>query len=377
MTSVDSTSDDRPASSGGVSSASTGSEPRPGGPAPSGFSAWLTALLSLIGKLDRVWLALAALLAVLALADPGQAGESVLFMTDSFLWIAPFLLLSVLLAAWLKAAGVDRLVGRVGARAPAAAILLAALFGALSPFCSCGVVPLVAALLVVGVPLPAVMAFWVSSPLMDPEQFILMAATLGLGFTLAKTAAAVAMGLLAGLATLAVQRAGGFSDPLKAGLGEGCKSGVSEAAELRWAIWRDAARRREFTVEALRVAEFLAKWLLLAFAIESLMVAWLPPDLIATHLGGSGWQAIPLSVALGVPAYLNGFAAIPLVGELMNMGMMPGAALAFLTAGAVTSIPAAMAVYALVRPPVFLWYLAIALTGSLASGFLYQAALVL
>jgi uncharacterized membrane protein YraQ (UPF0718 family) len=248
--------------------------------------------LSLIGKLDRVWLALAALLAILALADPGQAGESVLFMTNSFLWIAPFLLLSVLLAAWLKAAGVDRLVGRVGARAPAAAILLAALFGALSPFCSCGVVPLVAALLVVGVPLPAVMAFWVSSPLMDPEQFILMAATLGLGFTLAKTIAAVAMGLLAGLATLAVQRAGGFGEPLRAGLGKGCKSGVSEAAELRWAIWRDAARRRDFTVEALRVAEFLAKWLLLAFAIESLMVAWLPPDLIATHLGGSGWQAI-------------------------------------------------------------------------------------
>ncbi len=115
-----------------------------------------------------MWLALAALLAVLALADHGQAGESVLFMTDSFLWIAPFLLLSVLQAAWLKAAGVDRLVGRVGARAPAAAIVLAALFGALSPFCSCGVVPLVAALLVVGVPLPAVMAFWVSSPLMDP-----------------------------------------------------------------------------------------------------------------------------------------------------------------------------------------------------------------
>ncbi len=79
-------------------------------------------------------------------------------------------------------------------------------------------------------------------------------------------------------------------------------------------------------------------------------------------------------MALGVPAYLNGFAAIPLIGELMNMGMLPGAALAFLTAGAVTSIPAAMAVYALVKPPVFLWYLAIALTGSLASGFAYQAA---
>ncbi len=321
-----------------------------------------------------MWLALAGLFAALALADPGQAGDSIRFTVDSFLWITPFLLLSVVLAAWLKAAGVDRLVARLGAGAPLAAILLAALFGALSPFCSCGVVPLVAGLLVVGVPLPAVMAFWVSSPLMDPEQFVLMAATLGLGFTLAKTTAAVAMGLLAGLATLAVQRVGGFGDPLRAGLSRGCAAGAAGPAELRWAVWRDGLRRRVFAIEAFRVAEFLAKWLLLAFALESLMVAWLPPGLIAEHLGASGWQAIPLSVALDVPAYLNGFAAIPLIGELMNMGMLPGAALAFLTAGAVTSIPAAMAVYALVKPPVFLWYLAIALTGSLASGFAYQAA---
>lgn len=336
--------------------------------------AWLSALTARAGRLDRVWLALAMLLAVLALANPAQARASLWFMTESFLWIAPFLLLSVLLAAWLKAAGVDRLIGRVGARAPAAAIVLAALFGALSPFCSCGVVPLVAALLVAGVPLPAVMAFWVSSPLMDPEQFILLAATVGLGFTLAKATAAVAMGLLAGFMTRAIQRVGGFGEPLKADLGAGCQGSGPDAAALR----REPARRRRrvFAGEALRVAEFLAKWLLLAFAIESLMVAWLPPELIAAHLGGSGWQAIPLSVVLGVPAYLNGYAAIPLVGQLMNMGMAPGAALAFLTAGAVTSIPAAMAVYALVRAPVFLWYLTIALAGSLASGLLYQAVLL-
>ena len=336
-------------------------------------------LWSRLKRLDRVWLALAALFTGLAAFDLAQAEASLWFMTDAFLWILPFLLLSVVLAAWLKAAGIDKLVARLGASAPLVAIGLAALFGALSPFCSCGVVPLVAALLVAGVPLPAVMAFWVSSPLMDPEQFILMAATLGLGFTLAKTTAAIAMGLLAGVATLALQRAGGFDSPLRPGLKGGCSGGSDGEAPsgLRWAFWQEPARRRDFAEEGLRVGEFLAKWLLLAFALESLMVAWMPPGLIAEHLGGAGWQAIPLSVVLGVPAYLNGFAAIPLIGELMNMGMMPGAALAFLTAGAVTSIPAAMAVYALVKPPVFLWYLAIALTGSLASGFAFQAAQVL
>ena len=80
---------------------------------------------------------------------------------------------------------------------------------------------------------------------------------------------------------------------------------------------------------------------------------------------------------VGVPAYLNGFAAVPLVGGLMDLGMVSGAALAFLVAGGVTSLPAAMAVFALVRRPVFLWYLACALAGSLLVGYAYQAAVVL
>jgi len=38
-------------------------------------------------------------------------------------------------------------------------------------------------------------------------------------------------------------------------------------------------------------------------------------------------------------------------------------------------LPAAMAVFALVRRQVFAWYVALSLTGSLATGFLYQLAI--
>jgi hypothetical protein len=44
-----------------------------------------------------------------------------------------------------------------------------------------------------------------------------------------------------------------------------------------------------------------------------------------------------------------------------------------MVAGAVTSIPAAMAVFVLVRRPVFALYLVFGLTGSLAAGLSYQA----
>ena len=75
---------------------------------------------------------------------------------------------------------------------------------------------------------------------------------------------------------------------------------------------------------------------------------------------------------MGVPAYLNGYAALPLVGGLIGQGMAPGAGMAFLIAGGVTSIPAAMAVWALARPPVFGLYIALSLTGAFAVGLLFQ-----
>jgi uncharacterized membrane protein YraQ (UPF0718 family) len=65
-----------------------------------------------------------------------------------------------------------------------------------------------------------------------------------------------------------------------------------------------------------------------------------------------------------------------LVAGLLNMGMLPGAALAFVTAGAVSSIPAAIAVYALVKKPVFAIYLILGLIGSMLAGYAYQLFLV-
>jgi len=79
-----------------------------------------------------------------------------------------------------------------------------------------------------------------------------------------------------------------------------------------------------------------------------------------------------VATLIGVPAYLNGYAALPLVGGLIGQGMAPGAGLAFLVAGGVTSLPAAIAVWALVKRRVFFLYVGLALTGSFAAGLLFQ-----
>jgi hypothetical protein len=102
------------------------------------------------------------------------------------------------------------------------------------------------------------------------------------------------------------------------------------------------------------------------------MLVWLPAERVTALLGGDGLGPIALGTLVGVPAYLNGYAALPLVGGLLEQGMAPGAGLAFLVAGGISSLPAAIAVWALVKKPVFVLYLGFAFVGSATAGLLFQ-----
>jgi uncharacterized membrane protein YraQ (UPF0718 family) len=327
-----------------------------------------------VRSVDRAWIASALILACLPIVAPLQAERSFVFALGSLWNTAPYLVLSIAVAAYAGASGASNLIARVFTGRTAVMVVAAAAFGGLSPFCSCGVIPIIAALLSMGVPLAPVMAFWLSSPVIDPSMFVLTSGLLGVDFAIAKTLAAVGLGLFGGYVTMALAGAGTLADPLRPGIGDGgcAASSVRKAAPVAWAFWRDEARTGIFWRDTAKAANFLGKWLTLAFLLESLMLAYVPGDLIASAVGGTGSEPIVIATLVGVPAYLNGYAALPLVSGLVAQGMAPGAALAFLVAGGVTSIPAAIAVFALVRKPVFLLYLALALSGSLAAGLAYQ-----
>jgi len=323
---------------------------------------------------EKVWLVSAGILTLLFIFAPQLGITTIGFVAQNLANVAPFLALSVGIAAYAGATGADGLIARAFTGSPMVMILIAAAVGGLSPFCSCGVIPLIAALLAMGVPLSAVMAFWLASPVMDPSMFILTTGLLGFEFAIAKTLAALSLGVLGGLTVHFLSRSGALSDPLREGVGNGGCGGakVRTAQPVVWKFWSDPARNAKFWREGIKTTFFLAKWLTLAFILESLMLAWLPADLVARALGGTGLAPIGIATLVGVPAYLNGYAALPLVSGLIGQGMAPGAGLAFLVAGGVSSLPAAIAVWALVKKEVFLLYLGIALAGSFAIGLLFQ-----
>jgi uncharacterized protein len=337
--------------------------------------------------------------------------EIVWFVGKAAWKVLPFFLLSMFLSVMINMMDLKDAIRRAFAGREGVAVLLATAVGAFSPFCSCTVIPIIAGLLMSGVPLAPVMSFWIASPTMDPEIFTLTVGILGWPLALSRLGASLALSLGAGYLTLLLCRMGYFSRILP---GEGeeshqlkvsacCKaqletnpipvtltvlpaacfsanpatasavplpviqppvwweSGVASIRRIDWAV---------FTRRMWDQSWRLGRWLLLAFTLEALITMYVPQETIASILGDRSRFAIPLASLIGVPLYLGNLSALPIVKGLLIQGMQPGAAIAFLIGGAVTTIPAMTAVWTVVRRPVFALYIAVSLFGSMLLGYL-------
>ncbi len=325
-------------------------------------------------NLRSVWGLIGLILAGLAIIDPAQFTTIVEIAITALMGTAPYILVAVLLIAFLKASGAEAMIARVFEGRETRMILLAALFGGLAPFCSCEVIPFIAGLLALGAPLSAVMAFWLSSPLIDPPTLFITASALGWDFAVGKMIGAVGIGLLGGFAVRLLVSHGLFADPLRPReAGGGCCSKASPfEGHPVWQFWHDETRVSTFRSEALQNGFFLLKWLAFAYLLQGLLVTYVPAELIGAAVGGGGLMPIVIGALVGAPAYLNSYAAPPLVAGLMEQGMSAGAGMAFMMAGAVSCIPAMAAVWSLVKPPVFLSYIAFGLSGAILTGIAFS-----
>ncbi|MEM6577136.1 MAG: permease [Pseudomonadota bacterium] len=330
---------------------------------------------SVLRRVDRVWLTSALLLLLVALLDTAEFLPVVSFAGTALAKTSVFIGFAIFAVAYMKATGAESLLAKAFEGNQMRMIVLAALLGGLSPFCSCEVIPFIAAMLALGAPLGAVMAFWLASPLMDPAMFAITAGALGFEFAFAKALATIGLGLFGGFATMALANTGLLPNPLreKPQVGGCCGAKKPFQGQPVWRFWTEAARRDAFRASALENGVFLLKWMTLAYIIEALMVSYMPAQIIADVLGGQGIGTIILGALVGAPAYLNGYAAVGLISGLLEQGMSNGAAMSFMIAGGVSSIPAALAVWALVKPRIFFLYLGLALVGASTAGLIWQA----
>ncbi len=277
--------------------------------------------------------------------------------------LLPLILIVAVLAGWLAASELaQRFRGWLTSR-PGRAILTASLIGAVTPVCGIASVPLVAALLRQGVPVAAAMAFWLSSPITDPGMLLLTAGILGWPFAAGKLLGAFLLGIGAGAVVQGICHWSPQTRWVR-----------QEALEQDAPGSSDTGCRVHFLAESTATFLLVLRWLAFALTLEAL---------VRSHLGDAGFiamasvegsWAVPLAVAIGGPLYIEGYAALPLLRSLIDMGLTPGAAMAFLISGAAISLYSALAVWSLVRPLMFVLYLVLGIAGALAAGWMTDLA---
>ncbi|MEQ8334622.1 permease [Nisaea sp.] len=316
--------------------------------------------------------ALAALLC-LALIFPERSLATLHFVGWSLLEVSPLVIPGVLLSAWVRASGASGRVSEIFRGNIHRTVLVASAIGAVTPVCGVTVLPLMIGLLAGGVPLAPVMAFWLSSPVTDPAMLATTAATLGVEFAVGKTLAAFCIGLAGGSLTALLAHRPWAVEALRDNAIVGGLGRICPPDTFILAIWKHAERRAGFYREIRATARLVLICLIPAFAMEHLLGYLLTPEALSAYVGSGNWWSIPLAVLIGGPLYLDGFAALPLTRSLLDHGMSPGAAMGFLVSGGVVSIYGAMAVLPVLKLKPFLLYLFVALAGSLAAGWSFDA----
>jgi uncharacterized membrane protein YraQ (UPF0718 family) len=298
----------------------------------------------------------------------------------------PFLLISIAAAAAVTSfVGTDRisklLNHRVGV-ATGAAVALATL----TPFCSCGTTAVLLGMMATTAPWAPLVAFMVASPLTSPSELILSAGLFGWPFAWIFFLGTIVIGLGAGLIAHSIDRRGWLANQARmetSGCGGSCSieptsepialsvgPGTAAVVELE-----QPSRLSEFLTEFRTLGLRMVRFFLAFTAIGYLVIEAIPTGWIVDWLGGESVLAVPLAALLGVPAYLNTEASLPLVAGLMDGGMGAGPAMAFLVTGAGTSVGAITGLFVIARARVVWLTVALLFAGSLGLGWIAGAML--
>jgi len=242
--------------------------------------------------------------------------------------------------------------------------LVAALFGAVTPFCSCSSIPIFISFLKAGAPLGVTFSFLVASPLINEYLVILMLGTFGWKITGLYVLLGLVMGVIAGgvIGRLNLEHLleHDLVDPgrepehgaRRLTLGERLRYGWNEASSIIRKIWI---------------------WVMIGVGIGALIHNYVPQESIHSIMEKTGLWSVPIATLLGVPLYGSCSAVVPIAVVLFEKGIPLGTSLAFMMAIAALSLPEAIMLRRVMKLSLIATFFGITTAAIIVSGYLMNA----
>ncbi|MGL5773463.1 MAG: permease, partial [Bacteroidales bacterium] len=214
----------------------------------------------------------------------------------------------------------------------------AALFGAITPFCSCSSIPLFIGFVKGGIPLGVTFAFLITSPLVNEVAVAMFLVAFGLKATLIYAASGILLGMIGGfiLEKFNLEK---YLSPWVRQI-----QAQSEAETAQWETEHIPFIKRLPVIirDAWNIVRGVLIYVIIGIGIGAAMHGYVPEGFFEKYLSADKWYAVPAAVVLAVPMYANAAGIVPVIQVFVSKGMALGTAIAFMMAVVGLSLPEAM-----------------------------------
>lgn len=215
--------------------------------------------------------------------------------------------------------------------------LLASLFGAITPFCSCSSIPLFIGFVKGGIPLGVTFAFLITSPLVNEVAVAMFLGSFGVRTTIVYVVSGIVLGMLGGmvLGRMNLDRylSGWIRDIQR----------QSEAQADAWEAEKTSFfdRMPSIVRGSWNIVRGVLVYVLVGIGIGAAMHGFVPDGFFERYLAAGNWWSMPLAVILAVPMYANAAGIVPVIEVFVAKGVPLGTAIAFMMSVVGLSLPEA------------------------------------
>ncbi len=244
--------------------------------------------------------------------------------------------------------------------------VLAALFGIVTPFCTCSAIPLFLGFIQARIPIGVTFSFLISAPLNNEIAIALLFGIFGWKVTAIYIGFGLLVAILGGYIIGKMNMENYILMDVKPMEGE------LEEVQIKLTFKNRVKEAWEYTID---IFKKIYIYVLIGVGIGAFIHGYVPADFIATYTGGDTWYSVPLAVIMGIPMYSNAAGVMPLVEVLTAKGMLLGTALAFMMAVTALSLPEAMILKRILHTKLIALFFTIVGIGIICIGYIFNTIL--
>ncbi len=241
--------------------------------------------------------------------------------------------------------------------------IIAALFGTITPFCSCSSIPLFIGFTSAGLPIGVTFSFLISSPMVDLASLLLLMSIFGWKVAVLYTLLGLVIAVLGGTMLDKMHLEDQVEEYVRHG----------QNFDLPQEQLRPSDRMRFAWQQVVSTVKKVTSYVLIGVGIGAIIHNWIPEEFIVRILGNDNPFGVILATLAGIPMYADIFGTIPIAQALLSKGALLGVVLSFMMAVTTLSLPSLIMLAKAVKPKLLTLFVVICTAGIILVGYFFNA----